>query len=213
MADGDYSAWLRGEFGKMIDMLDLSDLQKHYINNRWLDQVIWMENKAGQSRDRYYRLRLITIVGGAVVPALVGLNANDGTIIGAITISTTVYWLIFTISLAVAISGALDEFFRYSDRWRHYRSIVEELKIIGWQYFQLSGRFKDFTNHKAGYITFVDTVEGIMQKEVEIYVSSVSREQKKQEDEDNAVQGQTNAVATADAPADESERERAPLFN
>lgn len=215
----DYSAWLRKEFGNMIDLLDVNDLQKHYLRNRWLDQIIWMEGKAAQSRDRYYRLRLITIIGGAVVPALVGLNANDGTIVGGITISATVYWLIFGMSLAVAIAAALDEFYRYSDRWRHYRSIVEELKIIGWQFFQMSGRFKEFANHQAAYIAFVDNVELIMQKEVEVYVSTVAKAQQKRQDEqaqaEDSAGGEAGTVGVAgmDEAGTDGTSERAPLFN
>lgn len=211
----EYSKWLRDEFGKMIDLLDLNDLQKHYLRNRWLDQIIWMEGKAGQSRDRYYRLRLITIVGGAVVPALVGLNANDGTIVGGITISATVYWFIFFTSLAVAIAAALDEFFRYSERWRHYRSIVEELKIIGWQYFQMSGRFKEFPNHKSAYVAFVDNVEQIMQKEVEVYVSTVAKAQQKRADEESQTEtAQADpSLGYLDENSEQAETERAPLFN
>ena len=77
MADS-YSNWLKKDMGQMVEMIKIDDLQKHYIMSRWLDQVIWMEGKATQARDRYYRLRLTTIVGGVTVPALVGLNALGG---------------------------------------------------------------------------------------------------------------------------------------
>lgn len=201
MADS-YAEWLRQDMGKMIDMLDLSELQKHYLNARWLDQVIWMEGKAVQSRDRYFTLRRFTIVGGAIVPALVGLNANQGRLIGDVSIGGVVYWLIFFISLMVAITAALEEFHGYSERWRHYRSIVEELKIVGWQYIQLSGPYVSFASHKEAYVTFVNKVEEIIQRDVEIYVSSVaaptSRRNAQQQDED---QQQTTEV------------DRAPIFN
>lgn len=184
-----YSRWLREDMSTMIDLVQLSDLQKHYLRSRWLEQVVWMEDKAQDCRNRYHMLRLTTIIGGLIVPALVGLNAVTG-IVGDV-----VYWMIFFISLMVSITAGLDEFFKYGDRWRHYRSIVEELKIIGWQYFQLAGRFKDFKSHHVGYISFVNTIEDIMQKEVEVFVSNVTKEkQRKNEEEEHLVLPQEEKV-------------------
>jgi hypothetical protein len=194
----DYRDWLREDISKMVNMLDLTDLQKHYLMSRWLDQVIWMEGKATHARDRYFLLRRTTIIGGAIVPALVGLNAYSG------IVGDTVYWLIFAISLTVAVSAAVEEFHSYSERWRHYRSIVEELKIIGWQFFQLSGDFREYETHQAAYKSFVDTIEQIMQKEVEIYISRVVKEQ------DGAARQGQDAAAQRETSTD---GERAPILS
>ena len=66
-----YQTWLKTELGSLIDQLELQPLQKRYLTSRWLDQLAWLEGKAGRARDWYYRLRLITIVGAVMVPALV----------------------------------------------------------------------------------------------------------------------------------------------
>jgi len=170
-----YSSWMREDITQMVELVDLSQLQKHYVRSRWLEQVIWMEDKAQDCRNRYYALRLTAIIGGLIVPALVGLNAFTG-IVGDV-----VYWMIFVLSLMVSISTGLEEFIKYGDRWRHYRAIVEELKIVGWHYFQLAGNFKDYNNHKTAYVTFVNTVEELIQKEVQVFVSNVTKEEKRDE--------------------------------
>jgi hypothetical protein len=191
VAQNSYADWLRDDLGGVIDMLDLTDLQKHYMRSRWLDQVIWMEGRAGQARDRYYLLRRTTIIGGALVPALVGLNSPGG------SLGEFVYWLIFGISLVVAVTAALDEFHSFNERWRHYRSIVEELKVIGWSYIQLGGQFANFKTHKEAYVTFVNKIEEIIQRDVEIYVSTVAApKQRRQADED--AQTQDGVYATSD---------------
>lgn len=64
-----YREWLKQDLSGLIETLSLSDLQKHFMRSRWLDQVLWMEGMTDQARDRYYALRLITIVGGLIVPA------------------------------------------------------------------------------------------------------------------------------------------------
>ena len=83
-----------------------------------------MEDRAEQVRDWYYRLRLTTIVGGVIIPALVSLNFAGG-------FAVVVGWITFGISLLVAISAAVKEFFHYGERWRHYRQTGEALKHEG----------------------------------------------------------------------------------
>ena len=69
-----YCERLKAEMSSLIDTLDLSDLQKRFLRSRWLDQVVWMEDKTAEAQKRYYLLRLTSIVGGVIVPALVSLD-------------------------------------------------------------------------------------------------------------------------------------------
>ena len=41
-------------------------------------------------------------------------------------------WVTFALSQVVAISAAIEEFFHYGERWRHYRRTAESLKTQGW---------------------------------------------------------------------------------
>ena len=69
-----YNEWLKQDLGSFIDGLDLSPLQKHSLHSRWLDQVLWMEKKAALTQRWYYILRLVTIVGGVLVPTAASLR-------------------------------------------------------------------------------------------------------------------------------------------
>ena len=166
-----YRDWLKQDLGSIIDDLGLSDLQKHFLRSRWLDQVLWMEGKSATCQCYYYALRLVAIIGGVVIPALVSLNVTgkSSTPLGLITI---------LISLTVAISLAVDEFLRFGERWRHYRRMVEILKNDGWQFFQLSGPYKAHSDHQAAYPEFAAHVEDILQGEVEAYITQIMRERK-----------------------------------
>jgi hypothetical protein len=174
-ASNPYCEWLKKDLGSLIDSLDLSDLQKHFLHSRWLGQVIWMEGKTDDAQKRYYLLRLTSIVGGVIVPALVSLNINSEGIEGFIR------WTTFTISLLVAICLAVEEFFNYGERWRHYRRTVENLKIEGWQFFQLSGGYKDFKSHAEAYTSFAAKVEEILRDETNTYISEVVKEKTKEQ--------------------------------
>jgi hypothetical protein len=137
-----------------------------------------MEKKAGQCQRWYYILRLIAIVGGVIVPSLVGLNiANNQFAAGF------VQWTAFGLSMIVAISIATEEFFHFGERWRHYRSTAERLKIEGWQLFQLGGPYQSFKNHADAYSLFATRTESIHQQEVDVYITEIAREKKKEQTE------------------------------
>ena len=173
-----YRNWLKQDLGSLIDALDITDLQKHFLHSRWLDQVLWMEGKADHAQKRHNLLRLTAIVGGVIVPSLVSLNiSSEGTMV-------VIRWLTFAISLLVAISVAVEEFFHYGERWRHYRRSVESLKIEGWEFFQRSGTYQSFNDHSSAYPAFAAKVEDILRHEVDVYITEVVKEKKKKEDED-----------------------------
>lgn len=172
-----YYDWLKKEMGELIDSLDLPDMSRQFLRSRWLDQVLWMEKKAASAQKRYYFLRLTAIVGGVTIPALVSLNMSDG------PFSAYIRWTTFFLSLLVAISVAVEGFFNYGERWRHYRRTVEGLKREGWQFFQLSGPYMNCQDHAKAYPVFAGRMEDILQHEVEVYVTEVVKEKKKEEGE------------------------------
>jgi hypothetical protein len=176
---------LKEDLGTLVDALKLSDLQKHFLHSRWLDQIIWMEGKADSARSWYYRLRLTIIIGGVSIPALVSLNTpalmnltiND-------RIASTVGWITFGLSLLVALSAAVEQFFNFGERWRHYRRMAETLKTEGWQFFQLSGPYRRYESHAEAYQTFASRTEETNQHDVEAYISSVVREKVEDREQD-----------------------------
>lgn len=165
-----YEEWLKGELGAVIDRLDLSELQKRCLRSRWLDAVMWVERKAKQAQRLYYALRLVIIIGGVIIPALVSLD------LGTDRAADLVRWTAFGLSLLVAISAAIDGLFRFGERWRHYRLIAERLKIEGWQFFQLSGPYEGQAGHAAAHPEFAARVEEIIRSDVEQYITEVARE-------------------------------------
>ena len=164
-----YREFLQQELGSLIDTLDLSDLQKRFLRSRLLDQVLWMEGRADETRNWYYRLRLATITGGVLIPVFVSLNMSF------------LRYVSIILGIVVAISAAVEEFFHYGERWRHYRRTVELLKIEGWKFFQLSGSYSRYKNHGEAYPVFAARVEEIIQSDVDVYITEVVKERKEAE--------------------------------
>ena len=169
-----YSEQIKQEMHSLIEQIELSNLQRQFMKSRWLSQMLWLESRAQQNRNRYYLLRLFTIIGGVIVPALVSLNINGS------NVQAIIGWIAFGLSQIVAISAAVEEFFHYGERYRHYRNTAELMKIEGWQFFQLSGPYRNTQSHTEIYPDFAQRVESIMQRDVEGYLSEVIEDKEKQ---------------------------------
>jgi hypothetical protein len=171
MAEDAYAAWLQEQLGGAIDELALGPNHKRYLHSRWLDQIVWLEKSAKRNQRRYYALRLVAIVGGVIVPALVSLNVRKDEVASAIA------WTTFALSLVVAAAVAVEGFFRYGERWRHYRRTVELLKSHGWQFFELAGDYAGHRTHDGpAFRAFAAAVETLIGADVEAYLAQVTKE-------------------------------------
>lgn len=170
--------YLQEPLEDVIDQLDLSDREKNFIKSRWLDQLVYADKSATRDQKRYFRLRLVTIVGGVIVPALVSLNNTEN-----VQLHEIIGWVTFGTSLIVAVSAALEEFFQYGESYRRLRNMAEGMKIEGWSYFQLSGPYENATSHKAAYKTFAAHIENIIKQDVKGYNAEMMKKQEQEEEE------------------------------
>lgn len=184
-----YNDYLKEQFGSLIDRLDISDLQKEFLKSRWLDQLMWLEKKAGESQKKHFRLRLITIIGGVVIPAMVSLNVRDG------PGKDVLFWGTFSLAQVVAISASVEEFFHYGERWTQYRKTAELVKTEGWQYFQLSGPYHQSSSHSAAYRSFADRIEHLIQEDVSAITAVLEEAQKEQNQNKGEVTSQFSLLA------------------
>ncbi|MGF1461431.1 MAG: DUF4231 domain-containing protein [Leptolyngbyaceae cyanobacterium] len=183
-----YIEFLKEDFDDLFGQLELTPVQRKFLNSRWLDQVLWMEKKANLCRDRHYRLRLSAIILGVIVPILIGINVNNT------QLRQVKEYVTISLSAIVAVSAAVEEFFHYGERWYHYRRTVESLKTYGWQFSQLSGRYAKYAKHSAAFPDFANQVEEVIQRDVEVYVTQVA----KSEEENNQQAGAVVAMAGID---------------
>lgn len=160
-----YMAELEKSYSGIIDDLEVDDLHKRFLRDRWLNELLWFEDKADRNQKRHYTLRLVTIVGGVIVPSLVGLSLKTS------LAATAVSWATFTVSLIVALAAALESFFGFGERWRTFRRNVESLKAHGWQYFQLVDRYARHVDHRAAFPHFAVQVESVLQQDMEKFIA------------------------------------------
>jgi len=165
----DYTQMMKAELIQVIDELEIADLQKKFLKSRWLDQLLWMEGVSKKNQRFYYVFRLACIIGGVMIPALVSLKIAGG-------MGGFVQFVAVVLSLIVAVSAAIEEFFHFGERWRHFRRTAEILKGEGWSFFQLTGNYRQYMTHVDAYPFFAGRIEEAFQNELEMFITKVSKE-------------------------------------
>jgi hypothetical protein len=184
------------KFDAQIDQLELDPVQRAYLSERVLGELAFLGKRARRAQRHYYVLRLVTILGGVAIPALVGLEMGDQ------AWTNRVRWLVFGLGLVVASAAALEEFFRWGERWRHYRRQAELLRGEGWAYLTLSGpTYQQFDSHAAAFRTFVAATEEAIRQEVGVYITQITRAPEREKPTDNSptVDASTTASTSTEA--------------
>ncbi len=163
-------AELRATFERLVAHTDLDDRQRDFFTSRWLEQVVWMEERAAKAQRLYYRLRLVTVVGAVTVPTLLGLTVYGGSLEDVVKVAALV------VSLLVAVCAAVEGFFQFGQRWRSYRGTLERLKTEGWLFLEQAGPYAGSSSHSETYAAFAARVEELIKTDVDVYLTEVAVE-------------------------------------
>jgi hypothetical protein len=119
----------------VIDALpDLDPVSKAFLRGRWLDRVLFFEKAAVGNALGYKVTRLIVIISGVLTPTVTLMARGSppdcalSLPSAAITFTSVLDWLVVALGLAVALSAAVEQVFRYGVQWRHYRRLAEHRK-------------------------------------------------------------------------------------
>ncbi|HJR09191.1 MAG TPA: DUF4231 domain-containing protein [Pyrinomonadaceae bacterium] len=173
-----YRAWMSEDLGALVESKDLtlSHLQKGYVRSRWLQQVLRLDYELQRALKKYQVLRLATALGCLVILMLVSLGFDEARW-GAW--SNGVRYATILTTLLVAASVVVEHLFDYGERRRETEQHLERLQTEGWRFLQLSGHYRHYENHSEAFAAFVNQVEELSQREVEVYSSRVLHERRK----------------------------------
>jgi len=132
-----------------------------YITIRFDKIIKHCEYQANQSRVKYYILKVITAIGAVIIPILNNLSLNFQYANSIYDVSKI---LITVIGLFVACSIALEEVFKFREKWTHSLSIKlyleKELQFFEHQI----GHYKK-ENIDESFKSFVQKVETAISEE------------------------------------------------
>ncbi|HEY0097635.1 MAG TPA: DUF4231 domain-containing protein [Pyrinomonadaceae bacterium] len=194
-----YRAWMSEDLGALVESKDLtlSHLQKGYVRSRWLQQVLRLDYELQRALKRYQVLRLATALGCLVILMLVSLGFDEAR---WGTWSNGVRYLTILSTLLVAASVVVEHLFNYGERWRETQQHLERLQTEGWRFLQLSGHYRHYENHAAAFAAFVNQVEELSQREVEVYSSRVMHERRKGGGAGESEQAKKSETMPAETP-------------
>jgi uncharacterized protein DUF4231 len=169
---------------KADESKDLDPSQKLYLKRRWAEMVMWWHSRSVKARWKYFLLRAILVVGGVLIPVLSTFSMLQGWHQGA-TI------LIAVVGAIVAGAAAWEGVANYGETWREKRRAAELLKVEGWLFLQLSGKYQSDKNYEVAFPHFVAEVETMVGTEVGEYLKvfdpSLAQTRKASEELINAI--------------------------
>jgi hypothetical protein len=165
----------------IINSLKLSsETDKHILKSRFLYEVLNYDSRRNHTKKYYNSFRFIVTVGSILLPAILSIGQMDPAKLPK-NFDRFSYWSSWTISLTVTVCNGFLQLFSLDKNYFEYAITSEQLKTEGWQFFQLSGKYEEYEDHKQAYRPFCKSIENIKRKQVEKEFSGKGEVKKKKE--------------------------------
>lgn len=165
----------------IINSLKLnSETDKHILKSRFLYEVLNYDSRRNHTKKYYNSFRFIVTVGSILLPAILSIGQMDPAKLPK-NFDRFSYWASWTISLTVTACNGFLQLFSLDKNYFEYAITSEQLKTEGWQFFQLSGKYEEYEDHKEAYRPFCKSIENIKRKQVEKEFSGKGEVKKKKE--------------------------------
>lgn len=159
----------RDELERIIQRLELSNVQKQIILSRYVHILDHLEKRVRTYNRVFYLGHTIITVGSLFVPALLSIQ-NSSTLTNS---SNTIYWATFIISLLVTTFNGILTLFKIDKKYYFLNTTLERLRTEGWQYMGLTGRYSgqlthgELPTHRNQFVYFTHQIEKIKMKQIE----------------------------------------------
>lgn len=165
----------------IINSLDLtSETDKSILKSRFLYEVLNYDARRNNTKKYYNGFRFTVTVGSILLPAILSIGQMDPTKLPD-NFDNISYWSAWSISLLVTICNGFLQLFSLDKNYFELAITSEQLKTEGWQFFQLSGKYDEYKDHKEAYRPFCKSIENIKRKQVEKEFSGKGEVKKKKE--------------------------------
>ena len=151
----------------IIDTLELNnETEKNILRGRFLAEVLSYEKRRNNTKKYYDVFRFLVTTGSILLPAILSMGQMDPAKLPK-NFENISYWASWTISLTVTACNGFLQLFSLDKNYFEFAITTEQLKTEGWQFFELSGKYDDFEDHKEAYKPFCKSIENIKRKQVE----------------------------------------------
>lgn len=164
----------RPNFHAILKTIDLSDLQKHIIEVRYMSILENIQRRTEMYTTLFFIGHIIITVGSLFVPALLSIQNSDRNVTpDGTNVSIYIYWTTFAMSILVTVFNGILTLFKIDKKYYFLHTTLERLRSEGWQYFSLTGRYSghlighNIPTHDNQFVYFTHYIEKIKMKQVE----------------------------------------------
>jgi len=147
-------------FHTIIEQSDLNEMDKTILKSRFLNEIQFYDYKRDTVKIYYNILRFLVTSGSIILPAILSIGQMEEEDLPD-NFESISYWSSWGISLVVTASNGFIQLFSLDKKYYDYSLTTEQLKSEAWEYFQLSGKYECFENHKVSFRTFCNGIEKI----------------------------------------------------
>jgi len=145
------------------ELKDLTSLQRHTLKQRYRFLMKEYRQRCILYSIMFYCFRIIMTVGSLTVPAILSVQVSSS--------SGNIYWITWTISLAVTTANGVMTLFRIDKQFFTLHATAERLRSETWQYLQLAGRYSGHygnhsPTHSNQFVYYCSQLEKINMKRV-----------------------------------------------
>ena len=164
----------RPNFQAILKTIDLSELQKHIIEVRYMSILENIQRRTEIYTSLFFVGHIIITVGSLFVPALLSIQNSDRNVTpDGTNVSVYIYWTTFAMSILVTVFNGILTLFKIDKKYYFLHTTLEKLRSEGWQYFSLTGRYSghlighNIPTHDNQFVYFTHYIEKIKMKQVE----------------------------------------------
>jgi len=179
-----------------IESLELSVQKKLSIKHRFISLLEEYTFRSKRYSRAFHSLRIIISVGSLIVPALLSVQFTGGSSSSGSSstqVSTSVYWVVWVLSLFVTISNAIMTLMKIDKKYYTLHTTLHQITSEGWLYIELSGKYSGYKTpgeaptHENQYVYFCHSLEKIRMKQIgdEYYKLTDTNQQNQQSAEGN----------------------------
>lgn len=139
---------------------DRRERARDYLDTDLSKQREWYNARASSHKAYAYRLGLLVIACGALVVFVAALKPKGFDPYDAV---------IATLGVVVTVAQGVLRIWRYDETWIEYRKASERMKREHRLYVNACGAYADMEDEDARYRAFVESIEGIIAEEQQLY--------------------------------------------
>jgi hypothetical protein len=132
----------------IIEGLETGEAEKLQLWENYVKLVEQYETDARRASWWLYHLQALRTTFNIILPAILALQN-----VGSLTVM--IMWLTWALSLTVSLATGYLDLFRLREMYEMMTRAHEYLKLEGWQFFALIGKYKEFDSHDKALNAFL----------------------------------------------------------